>query len=106
MVTRIPNKYKTVADEVIAAYTEETRNLHFRAFQSVPSDVAVKIMAKAVPDGYNNFTADLLGRIKGDVLLAREYSVCVYVEPNSIEEHELGEDEYNIIGGKLRLWWD
>ena len=105
MLTRIPEKYKQVAEETIEAYGERP-NLHYRAFRTVPSAVAVKIMAKAIPDGYNNFTADILAHIKGDVLLAREYSVCVYVSPGEVLEHELGEDEYNVFDGKLRLWWD
>ena len=106
-------KYKQVAFEVFQAYKDcndgqsfGERNLNFRAFRPVPAKVASEIMAKAVPYGYNNFTADLLGKIKGDILLAREGSVCVYVEPGAVAEHELGEDEYNVIDGKLRLWWD
>ena len=113
--------YKAVEDEVMDAYADAndvgltgsvifrmsaTRNLHFRAFRTVPAKVAAAIMAKAVPRGYNNFHADLLNHIKGQVLLAREYSVCVYVSPGAVARGELGEDEYNVIDGKLRLWWD
>ena len=110
--------YKAVEDEVMNAYSDANdlgrlrvavvvlRNLHFRAFRTVPAKVATKIMTKAVPGGYNNFHADLLNRIKGQVLLAREYSVCVYVSPGAVVKGELGEDEYNVIDGKLRLWWD
>ena len=113
MLPSIPKKYRTVAEEVIQAYKDANdlcrygdRNLNFRAFRTVPAAVAAKIMVLACPQGYNEFNAYLLGKIKGQVLLAREYSPCVYVSPNAVAEHKLSEDEYNVMDGKLRIWWD
>ena len=112
MVTKIPYIYQSVADETIDAFCDcqddsrGERNLTYRAFRTVPADVAVKIMALACPHGYNEFKADVLAKVKGNILLAREYSVCIYVTPGAVAEHELGEDEYNIVDGRLRIWWD
>lgn len=106
LLPSIPKQYRNVAKEVIQAYEDGKGNLNFRAFRTVPAAIAAKIMAVACPQGYNEFHAELLGKIKGQVLLAREYSVCVYVSPGAVAEHELGEDEYNVFDGKLRIWWD
>ena|SRR5271157_505463 len=112
----IPKEYQGVAKEVIAAYAdctiewdkaENIRNLHFRASQPVPAAVATEIMQIAVPRGYNEFTASLLGHIDGMVTLAREGSVCVYVSKDASFEGYLLEDENDRQhDGTTRLWWD
>jgi hypothetical protein len=121
----VPPEYDDVARETMLAYAdccmegtphEGQRNLHYHAARPVPAAVGMEIMRAAVPDGYNGFTYDLIGEIKGDVILAREGSVCVYV-PLPGTAPDLGEDERDEteafvpdkepIGHKaVRLWWD
>jgi len=103
----IPARYRGVAKEVLAAYTEETRNLNFRASDSVPSEIAVQIMDLALKgQGYNGFDPQALLNVQGHVVLAREDSVCVYVTPGSVAQGVMGEDEYGLFGRELRIWWD
>lgn len=81
-----------VEEEVMAAYSDcnqdsykygsGERNLHFRASEQVSVEEAQRIMEKAIPGGYNAFKADLLDHLPTEckVQIAREYSVCIYVE--------------------------
>ncbi len=81
-----------IEEEVMAAYSDcnqesykygsGERNLHFRASEQVSVDEAKRIMEKAIPGGYNAFRADLLDHLPPEckVEIAREYSVCIYVE--------------------------
>jgi hypothetical protein len=121
----VPPEYDDVARETMLAYAdctmegtphESLRNLGFHARRPVPAAVGMEIMRAAVPDGYNEFTYDLVGRIEGEVILAREGSVCVYVlSPGTapdLKEDERDEmdafcsDKAPIGGRALRLWWD
>ena len=117
----IPQQYHKVTLEVRDAYADcncpETkvgyrrgmakRNLHFKADQPVPASVARQIMEMAVPGGYNGFEAKLLSHISGDVILAREGSVCLYLCPDAIMEGDLHENENDKQeDGTTRLWWD
>lgn len=87
--------------------TSRERNLNFRASESVPRDEAVKIMRHAVPGCYNAFTADLLLKLPEDcnVTLAREYSVCVYVD-RQVSAAGMDADECDFEDGMTRIWWD
>lgn len=107
--------------EVIAAYNEETRNLHFKASGPMGIDAAVKTMTKALDipnedcEGYNNFKPSFLRFLpKGTkITLAREGSVCVYItppKPFAIQQAKLIRammiDEWDQCEGTFRLWWD
>jgi hypothetical protein len=71
---------------------------------------AMNIMKQALPDGYNEFTAELIDKLPADakIQLGREYSVCLYVKTNtkpskaSLKADELDEVE----PGLYRIWWD
>ena len=80
-------RYSDVKTEVVRAYDDRTRDLHFRASRPVSISEAEKIMDAALKDNggeYNDFTPKELHKLnhifeKPKVTLAREYSVCVYV---------------------------
>jgi hypothetical protein len=115
---------KTVLKEVKTAYADANmgweqgknlRQLMFKASEFVEPEVAVAIALQAIPRGYNEFKADLLGLFPehARIQLAREYSVCVYVSgvtPNTSglpSQSELMADEYDWQkDGTLRIWWD
>lgn len=109
-------KYELVLAEVMKAYADchmswergaKLRNLDFRASMPVPAPVAAEIMKKAVPDGYNAFSAQILSKIDGEVVIAREGSVCVYVQNGAYIPKPLMEDERSVTeNGETRLWWD
>lgn len=93
------------------------RNLHYRAFQDVDKETAIEIMTAALnPNtGYNGFCPSLLKKLPDDsrIWIAREGSVCVYVETNSkVNElklmRELEADELDWWNDNrwLRIWWD
>lgn len=85
------------------------RDLHFKASSPVKRDDAVKIMKEALPYGYNVFEADLLYKLPEDckVTLARESSVCIYVDKLDPEAaHAMQADECSKEGDQYRLWWD
>ena len=71
---------------------------------------AMDIMKQALPGGYNDFKAELIGKLPSDskIQLGREGSVCLYVKtktkPNkaSLKADELMEVE----PGLYRIWWD
>jgi hypothetical protein len=129
-----------IEEEVMAAYSDcnqesykygsGERNLHFRASEQVSVDEAKRIMKKAIPRGYNAFRADLLDHLPPEckVEIAREYSVCIYVEyseDNISWEDEpralfdagarlgttMNADEVNYVPHDdhifvVRIWWD
>jgi len=109
-----------ILQQVVTAYNESTRILHFRASEAVPVDEAVKIMALALDckpheGGYNDFKPNCLKKLPkhSQVTLAREGSVCVYVTTSTenINEEQLrvklGADECDILNGfTIRVWWD
>lgn len=71
---------------------------------------AMDIMKQALPGGYNDFKAELIGKLPSDakIQLGREYSVCIYVKTNtkpskaSLKADELDMVEKNVY----RIWWD
>ncbi len=123
-------KLLALKKEVMSAYADcnrgwekgkKIRDLEYRASQSVDKYTAIDILTAALgaktPDdaGYNNFCPSLLNKLPDDsrIWIAREGSVCVYVETNS----EVGElkwskllkaDEVGWWNNKrwLRIWWD
>jgi hypothetical protein len=128
-------RIKTVQDEVRQAYldcwshrdfmeVESLRNLQFRASDFVSRDEAVAILSD-VMDGYNNFEPKLLLKLPEDckVVIAREGSVCVYVDCKvsgklarsmKVDENNFVDEErpyaaaipgYSTVG-LTRLWWD
>ena len=94
------------------------RNLDFQADETVSPKEARAIMEEAVPDGYNEFTADLLSLFPDScrIRLARELSVCIYIydmarqniadTANLPSQSELCADEYSQVGDAIRIWWD
>lgn len=106
---------KKVMKEVVTAYCDCSdsngeRNLSFLASEAVDPKTAAEIMTKACPDGYNNFEAELLTLFPDDakIWIAREGSVCIYVESASKlpTRKQLQADEYDVKNGRLRIWWD
>lgn len=117
-----------VLNEVKLAYCDSTkpweiakdlRNLDFRATYEVSVPDAVSIMTQALgldnanDMGYNAFSPSLLNFLPADckVIIAREGSVCVYVETNEELTQKLANkmsaDEFNKTSHKLyRFWWD
>lgn len=90
---------------------ERLRNLDFHAKDFVSRDEAYEIMKQAVPDGYNDFDAEIILQWPESVQVqcAREASVCLYLKgkelpkPFTSREDEYDVDEYR---GILRMWWD
>ena len=71
---------------------------------------ARSIMQQALPDGYNDFKAELIGKLPSDakIQLGREYSVCLYVKTNTKpSKASLKADElHEVEPGLYRIWWD
>lgn len=103
--------------------TMKLRNLQFHASEPVSRAEAVGIMTKALflknpaVEGYNNFAPALLNNLplNADIWLAREYSVCVYVDmkmlldSNDLKQLQtrMNADECDRdANGKIRIWWD
>jgi hypothetical protein len=99
----------------------KSRNLNFRAPESVNSREAAEIMKVALgckslsESGYNEFAPKFLLQLPKNarVTLAREGSVCVYVKlpPGEDFDHadadSMKADEYRVTDdGSIRLWWD
>lgn len=95
----------------------ETRELHFRAREAVSFPTAVAILRMAISAGYNDFSVDrlekLLGGLNLRVVIAREFSVCLYlfssistlVRVQKLIKNEAQEIDFQ-PDGSLRLWWD
>ena len=71
---------------------------------------AMSIMQQALPGGYNDFKAELIGKLPSDakIQLGREYSVCLYVKTNTKpSKSSLKADElHEVEPGLYRIWWD
>lgn len=71
---------------------------------------AMAIMKQALPGGYNDFKAELIGKLPSDakIQLGREGSVCLYVKTNTKpSKSSLRADEINEVEpGLYRIWWD
>lgn len=90
----------------------------YRAPFPVSPREAAEIMEAALAyadGGYNAFEPKLLLKLPADaqVILAREYSVCVYVTVNPLFagkdalQRKMEADECDFQeDGTLRLWWD
>lgn len=112
---------ETILDKTLIAYadchgnepfekTSYRRNLSYCAPGSVDRADAVEIMRQAVEHGYNEFEADLLNQLPDGcrITLARENSVCVYVDGNVPEIPEMNADEWHYYPdlNRTRIWWD
>jgi len=117
---------KSVRGEVIRAYADcnhksyeagmKIRDLNFRASAWVSPEEAAEIMTAALGGGkdrnYNGFTPALLLNIpkRSKVWIAREASVCVYVEADEVVTqwvHKMQADEADMQENReWRLWWD
>ena len=123
------NKLSGIRSEVMLAYADcnrgwdkgkKIRNLSYRSSKSIDKNSAIKLLTEALgadsPDeaGYNNFCPTLLNRLPDDskVWIAREGSVCIYVETKvDIDEMKLCKllhaDEVDIdTNDHIRIWWD
>jgi hypothetical protein len=123
------NKVETVRKEVVRAYADcncdhksyaaglKIRNLHFRASAWVTPAEAAAIMTEALGGGkdagYNAFSPSLLLNIpeRSKVWIARESSVCMYVEADEVITQwvqKMKADEADRLEktGEWRLWWD
>jgi hypothetical protein len=122
-MTKLRTIDETVLDEVKKAYadcndprpfevTMGIRNLNFKASEPVPRDIAIAILKESVPQGYNNFEAELLQHLPEDciVTIAREGSVCIYVHGNPVEMPSgemMSADECDTVEPHIvRYWWD
>ena len=89
------------------------RSLNFRASVSIPRDEAVRILRKYVK-GYNEFKPALLLQLPEtcSIRIAREGSVCVYVESAEVlDVDKMKVDEFHRVDDYgtfcvYRLWWD
>ena len=118
---------KTVYNEVRKAYADcwmdtweagsKHRNLNFKASEFVPRNEAYDICSRAIPEGYNEFTANLIEELPNDVMIkiAREGSVALYVKTIDQKTLDMTLEETNHLradevhyqeDGTLRLWWD
>jgi len=122
--------------EALADLSMEVRNLGFRASKPVTPKIAAAIMKQLV-DGYNEFSWRQLLLLPSDckVTLAREGSVCIYVQPGKTKlptRGKLKASEYDLLKrtvydsdpmhsgtyskhrptpyggfeGEVRIWWD
>lgn len=121
-------RYKDkITEEIIKAYSDcngiyesAKRKLDFKASGALSLNEAKEAMKQAIPNGYNEFTASKL-RVLDAVIdtevkcwVAREGSVCLYLENHGQKEADLPElieilsaDEVDILrDGQLRIWWD
>ena len=91
---------------------EPIRELWFRSTLPLSPAEAESIMKSALaPWGdYNEFIPDLLRLLPADsrIILAREYSVCVYVEGEVAPIPAMKYDEwrYDPETNETRIWWD
>ena len=70
---------------------------------------AMDIMEQALPGGYNDFKAELIGKLPSDakIQLGREGSVCIYVKTSSKpSKASLKADELDMVEKNIyRIWW-
>lgn len=92
--------------------TMNVRDLHFRADAAITRDNAIDIMGAAITTGYNEFSASVLAQLPESALvtLARENSVCVYVNgklgQSFADKMKADELDYNPNTKETRIWWD
>ncbi len=110
--------FATVRAEALEAYADSTtheqpnamsrRNLDWRASAPVTREEAIAIMQETCPS-YNLFQPKLLRKLSADamVVLAREGSVCVYVDKvGAATAMTMKADEWSRKLGETRIWWD
>jgi hypothetical protein len=84
------------------------RNLNWRASAPVTRDEAISIMQETCPS-YKEFEPNLLKKLPANasVILAREGSVCIYVDKvGAATVKNMKADEWSIKDGLVRIWWD
>jgi hypothetical protein len=97
---------------------EKVRDLDFRAPYSLSKSDVIEVMNFWF-NRYNRFVPDLLEHLPADssITIAREGSVCMYVESKELIKFSYSEleglrekmkaDELDrIYGSKIRIWWD
>lgn len=112
-------KNTKVEKEIMAAYADcwmdgeagyKRRNLQFKSNTFVSLPDAKRIVAKAIPQGYNEFNAAVLDKFPdyAKFKIAREGSPCLYVKGRLLPNREcVGADEMNDQSdGTTRFWWD
>jgi hypothetical protein len=70
---------------------------------------AVKLVKAGMPEGYNEFNAEVLAKLPDDaqIQFAREYSPCIYVKGTKPNKSALKADEVSKEpDGMFRVWWD
>ena len=70
---------------------------------------AVKLVKAGMPEGYNEFNAEVLAKLPDDaqIQFAREYSPCIYVKGTKPSKAALKADEISKEDdGTFRVWWD
>lgn len=71
---------------------------------------ATNIMKKALPNGYNEFKAEIMDKLPTDskIQIGREGSVCLYVTTNTkLSKTTFKADElHEVSPGVYRIWWD
>lgn len=106
---------RKVFSEVRKAYSDcwsiknyHNRNLNFKASAPVSVPEAIKFLKSSNPGGYNAFDADILGELPAGamVTIAREGSVCIYVEGKCDKLRTADEHDYNPSTNQTRMWWD
>lgn len=93
------------------SHKQESRSLHFRASSPVSREDAFDIMSHCTPEGYNDFAADAIKFLPADsqIVIAREYSVCLYVKGDLTELNDklhADECDFNEETNETRFWWD
>ena len=84
------------------------RKLDWRAVAPVTRDEAIAIMQETCPS-YNKFAPKVLRKLPADamVTLARESSVCVYVDKvGRATAKNMKADEFSKGELDTRIWWD
>ena len=113
--------YNQVYAEVKEAYADcwcrdnnegyKRRNLNFKASEVVSPEEAKYILKGSIPYGYNEFNYKLLDLFPANTIvrIAREGSVCLYVEKQdempTQEELKCNEAD-EVESGIMRYWWD
>ena len=104
-----------VREELIKAYCEKARVFTYRASAAVSPTEAHSIMVEALSElggAYNEFQVECLLTFPEDckIVLAREYSVCLYVfrgEEDLPDGTKVAADAVDRQeDGSIRYWWD
>lgn len=83
--------------------------MFWRETNFVKKTDAVKLVKAGLPNGYNEFNAEVLAKLPDDaqIQFAREYSPCIYVKGTKPSKAALKADEISKEeDGTFRVWWD